>query len=63
MTRKLLKRLKDVFVGIEPLKARHDVTKLEFIVHLLSYLCINIDLNIQTHITYIVHDLGVLGVA
>ena len=63
MTRKLLKRLKDVFVGIEPLKARHDVTKLEFIVPLLSYLCINIDLNIQTHITYIVHDLGVLGVA
>ena len=63
MTRKLLKRLKDVFVGIEPLKARHDVTKLEFIVPLLSYLCINIDLNIQTHITYIVHYLGVLGVA
>ena len=29
------------------LKTRHDVTKIDFIVFLLSLLCINIDLNIQ----------------
>ena len=30
----------------EPLKARHDVTKLDLIVPLLSFWCINIDLSI-----------------
>ena len=34
-------------VGLEPLKVRHDVTNLDFIVSLLSLLCIDIDLIIQ----------------
>ena len=35
------------FVKIEPLKARHDVTKLDLTLSLLSLWCINIDLSIQ----------------
>ena len=35
------------FVGIEPSKARHDVTKLDLTIPLLSFWCINIDLSIQ----------------
>ena len=35
------------FVRIEPLKARHDVTKLEKTIPLLSFYCINIYLSIQ----------------
>ena len=34
-------------VGIEPLKARLDVTKLDLTIPLLSLLCIDIDLSIQ----------------
>ena len=34
-------------VGIEPLKVRHNATKLDLTVHLLSFWCIDIDLNIQ----------------
>ena len=34
-------------VGIKPLKARHNVTKLDLIVLLLSLWCINIGLSIQ----------------
>ena len=34
-------------VGIEPLKVRHNATKLDLTVHLLSFWCIGIDLNIQ----------------
>ena len=37
----------ELVVEIEPLKARHDVIKLELIVPLLSFWCIDIDLNIQ----------------
>ena len=37
---------KGLCVRIEPLKARHDVTKLDLIVHLLSLQCIDIDLSI-----------------
>ena len=33
-------------VGIESLKARHDVTKLDLTIHLLFLWCINIDLSI-----------------
>ena len=33
-------------VGIESLKARHDVTKLDLTIHLLSLWCIDIDLSI-----------------
>ena len=36
-----------VFVRIEPLKVRHDVTKLDLTIHLLSFWCIEIDLSIQ----------------
>ena len=49
--------------GIEPLKAKHNVTKLDFTFLLLSLLCINIDLIIQAYITCFVHDLNALGVA
>ena len=35
-------------VGIKPLKARHDVTKLDLIVLFLLLWCIDIDLSIQT---------------
>ena len=38
-----------VNVGIKPLKARHDVTKIDFIVPLLSLLCTDIDLSIQQY--------------
>ena len=34
-------------VGIEHLKARHDVIKLDFTIPLLSLWCIDIDLSIQ----------------
>ena len=34
-------------VGIEPQKARHDVTKLDLTIPLLSLWCIDIDLSIQ----------------
>ena len=34
-------------IGIEPPKIRHDVTKLDLTVHLLSFGCIDIDLSIQ----------------
>ena len=44
------------------IKARHNVTKLDFTFPLLSFLCIDIDLSIQDHIACIVHDLTVLGV-
>ena len=50
-------------IEIKPLKIEHDVTKLDFTFPLLSFLCIDIDLSIQTHFTYIVHDLGTLRVA
>ena len=33
-------------IRIKPLKARHNVTKLDLIVPLLSFWCIDIDLNI-----------------
>ena len=36
-----------IVIGIEPLKTRHDVTKLNFTVLGLSLLCIHIDLRIQ----------------
>ena len=36
-----------ISVGIEPLKARHDVTKLDLTIPLLSLWCIDIDLSIQ----------------
>ena len=49
-------------IRIEPLKSRHDVTKLNLTFHFLFAFCINIDLSIQTHITCIVHDLSVLKV-
>ena len=39
--------VKNESVGISPLKARHDVTKLELIVPFLSFWCIDIDLSIQ----------------
>ena len=35
-------------VGIEPLKARHDVTKSDLTIPLLSIWCIDIDLSIQS---------------
>ena len=35
-------------VGIEPLKARHDVTKLDLTIPLLSFWCIDIDFSIQS---------------
>ena len=35
-----------IFVGIEPLKVGHDVTKLELTIPLVSFWCINIDLSI-----------------
>ena len=50
-------------IRIEPLKSRHDVTKLNLTFHFLFAFCINIDLSIQTHITCIVHDLSALKVA
>ena len=34
-------------ISIDPLKVKHNVTKLDFIVPTISFLCINIDLNIQ----------------
>ena len=34
-------------VGIDPLKERHDVTKLDLAISLLSIWCIDIDLSIQ----------------
>ena len=52
---------KDI-VGIEPLETKHGATKSDLIVPLLSFLCINIVLSIQTHITCIVHDFDVLGI-
>ena len=36
------------YFGIVPLKTRHDVTKLDLTVPLLSLWCIDIDLSIQT---------------
>ena len=36
-----------IFVGIKPLKVKHNVTKLNLIVHLLSFWYIDIDLSIQ----------------
>ena len=36
-----------VYVGIEPLKARHGVTKLDLTIPVLSFLRIDIDLSIQ----------------
>ena len=39
--------VKNESVEIRPLKARHDVTKLELIVPFLSFWCIDIDLSIQ----------------
>ena len=38
---------KNLFVGIDPLNARHDVTMLDLTIHLLSFWCIGIDLSIQ----------------
>ena len=35
------------FIGIEPLKAKHDVTKLNLTIPLLSFWCIDINLSIQ----------------
>ena len=55
--------LGDSIVEIKPLKTRYGVTKLDLIFHFLSIISIDIDLNIQTHITCIVHDLRVLRVA
>ena len=34
-------------LGLRPLNAKHDVTKSDLITLLLSFTCINIDLNIQ----------------
>ena len=52
-----------VSVRIESLKARHDITKLDFTVLLLSLICIDINFSIQTHmITCIVHDLDAIEV-
>ena len=34
-------------IGIEPLKANHDITKLELTIPLLSLICIEINLSIQ----------------
>ena len=41
-----------VIVGIEHLKVRHDVTKLDFIVTRLYFLYINIDLSIQPYLLH-----------
>ena len=38
----------DYHVGVESLKVRHDVTKLDLTIPLLSLWCIDIDLSIQT---------------
>ena len=38
---------KTLGVGIEPLKARHDVIKLDLTILLSSLLCIEIDLSIK----------------
>ena len=46
------------YIGIKPLKARCDVTKSEFIIPRLFFLCIEH----STHISYIEYDLGTLGV-
>ena len=35
-------------VGIKPLKAKHDVTKLDLLILLLSFWCIYADLSIQS---------------
>ena len=37
-----------LYVGIEPLKVRHDVTKLDLTIPLLSLLHIDIDLSIRS---------------
>ena len=39
--------IKHLNVGIEPLKARYDVTKLDLTILLLSFWCIDINLSIQ----------------
>ena len=50
------------FIRNEPLIASHDITKLDLTFHFLSFVCIDIYLSIQTHITCIAHDFDALGV-
>ena len=59
-------------VGIEPWKAWHDVTDWDSFIYLFIYVswfpftipfALICYLNIYAHISYIVHNLGVLGVA
>ena len=49
-------------IGIKPLKARQNVTKLDLIIPLLSILVYLHWFNHSTHISYIVHDLDALRV-
>ena len=49
-------------VGIEPLKTRHDVTKLDLIIPLLSFWCIDIDLSVQPMSFTLYMTWGALGV-
>ena len=49
-------------VRIEPLKARYDVTKLDLTIPLLFPLVYWHRFEHSIHISYIVHDLGALGV-
>ena len=39
--------VRGVYVGIESLKVRHDVTKLDLTIPLLSFWCVDIDMSIQ----------------
>ena len=50
-------------VGIEPLKVRHDVTKLDLTIPLFIPLVYWHWFEHLVHVFYIVHDLGALGVA
>ena len=50
-------------IGIEPLKARYDVTKLNLTISLLFPLVNWHRFEHSIHISYIVHDMGALGVA
>ena len=58
----LCQNQQETFVRIKPQKTRHDITKLDLTILLLSLWYIDIDLGIQPMFFYIVHDLGALGV-
>ena len=47
MNQSLFGPVRGVYVGIESLKVRHDVKKLDLTIPLLSFWCVDIDLNIQ----------------